>query len=290
MKLVDVLRWGVLVRSTLLLPLLAGCVVPQTRYEEARSAISVEQEAHRSTLEQLSKVSNDLAKAEQALRTREQRLEEREQKIAEVSLAESVAVQEKESATDLVEQLRGELSRVADHLRAFADDKQRLGDALKAMTERAERLAAAEQSVATRAGLVRDLSLALHQPLTLGSLELGTHEGRVELLIPRDELGEKPGAAANQSFVALNRLASLRKELRFELVDATALSEDAAGSPEGSTPESGSAKSDAAAPAVELSARVQRELVSRGVAAERISVGGRESARSVDGVLVRFQI
>lgn len=285
-----------LLRLALFSPLVAGCVVPQTRYEEARSAISVEQEAHRRTLEELSTISNKLAAAEQAVAERERRLEERDKNISEARFSASVAEQDKSTATELVEQLRGELARVAQHLKAYSDEKQRLSDALAAAQSRAERLAEAEKTVAARAELVRDLSILLHQPIALGSIELGSRDGRVELLIPKDELGEKPGAAANQALAALVRLAQLKKSLRFELADATAFVAPPAASPPDDT--QGSAPADAsvsgaadAAPATSeppLASRVQAQLVSRGIAADRIKVGSAVPATSVDGVAVFF--
>jgi hypothetical protein len=279
-----------LLRAALLLPLVAGCVVPQTRYEEARSAISVEQEAHRRTLEELASISNKLAAAEQAVAERERRLEERDQKISEAHFSASVAEQDKSTATDLVEQLRGELARVGDHLKAFSDEKQRLADALGVAQQRNERLAEAERTVAARAALVRDLSILLHQPISLGSIELGSRDGRVELLIPKDELGEKPGAAATQAFAALVRVAQLKTSLRFELADATALAapEPAPTSDDSTAKAPTTEGPGAATPSPPLASRVQAELVSRGIAADRLKIGAAVPATSVDGVVVYF--
>ncbi len=281
-----------LMRTALLLPLIAGCVVPQTRYEEARSVVAVEQEAHRRTLAELAVISNKLAKAENAIREREKRLEQRDQKIAEAELAQSISQQERQSASDLVDQLRGELSRVGDHLRAFADEKKRLADALSATKARADRLAEAEKTVASRADLVRDLSILLHKSIALGSIELSAREGRVELLIPKDELGEKPGPVAGQAFAAISRVAKLRKSLKFELSDAAAVAAppnpaptEANGAPDVSQAKAPSPP-NGAPPPMPLSARVQAELVSQGIAAERLKIGKPVEATSVDGVVV----
>ena len=49
-----------LVATLALLAAATGCVVPEARYEEARSAIHVEQEAHRRTLTELRGISESL--------------------------------------------------------------------------------------------------------------------------------------------------------------------------------------------------------------------------------------
>ncbi|MCA9597135.1 MAG: hypothetical protein KC776_27665 [Myxococcales bacterium] len=242
-----------LFRLLLLTPATAGCVVPAARYEEARSAVSVEQEANRRMLAQLRDIDTKLEQANAGLREREQQLEKKDQRIAELSLQSSVAEQEKTDASDLVEQLRGELGRVGDHLKAFAEDKKRLSEALSAAEQREKRLSEAEQLSSETGALIRDMSLLLHDAVGTGDVELEVDNGRVVLRIPRDGLtGEKLSATADKSLTALGRIASLHPKARFEINDALGQSEPA--SPK--------------LPAT----RVKSELSARGVPAERVGV------------------
>ncbi len=242
-----------LFRLALLAPATAGCVVPAARYEEARSAIGVEQEANRRMIAQLRDIDEKLQQADAALRQKEQELEAKDRRIAEVELASSIKEQEKVDASELVDQLRGELARVGDHLHAFADDKKRLSEALSAAEARAQRLSEAERLANETGAVVRDLSVLLHEAVGTGDVELEVIDGRAVLRMPREALtGEKLSATADKSLVALGRVAALHPKARFEITDAL----------EGSEP---------AAPRAPAT-RAREELIARGVTADRVGV------------------
>src|SRR5512145_3341182 len=98
---------------------LPGCVL-QSQHAQARDALVREREAHHQTASQLMAMREHLAAVErerdqtQALAAeRTQRIEAAEQSIAQLELDASVVLRERQEATELVEQLRSELERVA---------------------------------------------------------------------------------------------------------------------------------------------------------------------------------
>jgi hypothetical protein len=224
-----------------------ACVVPQTRYDEALSAARVEQAAHRHTGERLYAIEQQLMAAEAALRERAQKLQSQDELIAAAQLDARVADKERQSATDLVEQLRGELARVGDHLGVFAGQKAQLTADLEAAVGRAERLAAAERLITA----TRDLSLLLAEPITTGEIELIVRDGRPLLMLDSAALiGEsQPSELGGRVLTAAGRIAELNRDVRFEIAEQDP--------PEGS---------DRAA----RLRRLSEALTARGVAPERI--------------------
>jgi hypothetical protein len=176
---------------TLLLAVFAGGCVAQTRYVQTRDALVREQAGHHETAEQLHATGVMLVATERerddaarVLHDRQEQVRLAEQKLAELELDVNVAAQEREEAVRLVEQLRGELGRVAGHLRAFSDQRDALQSALDAAEGRLHQLAEMEREAAQRSMLVRDLALALHRPVATGEVELAVVEGRPVLRVP----------------------------------------------------------------------------------------------------------
>lgn len=251
LSLVWTLRAAVVVLAT------SGCVVPAARYEEARSVIQVEQEAHRRTMDTLRDVSDRLARAEEALRQREAQLAERAQKISEAELQSSIAEHEKTEANDLVDQLRGELGRVGDHLRAFADDKKRLSAALDGAEARLAKVAQRERELAENAEIVRDLSLLLHERVKSGEVELAMLDGRAVLRVPSAAFtSESPGALGKEVVAAVARVLTLHPTANAEL----------------SSEQPAAAANAAAAASPSPAERVKVALSAAGAAAERVSI------------------
>lgn len=167
-----------LLLATIKLALVAGCVVPKARYEEARSALAVEQEAHRRTGQQLHQLAQKLDDVAKRLAERERALSEQSEQLDAASLSANVSAREREEAIATVEQLRGELGRVGDHLRAFADQKAALESALASTETRANKLEGLEKA-ATRRGLaLRDVALLMSDAITAGEVELAVSDGR----------------------------------------------------------------------------------------------------------------
>ncbi len=249
---------GWVLRSLVVLAATSGCVVPAARYEEARSVIQVEQEAHRRTMDAVRDLGDRLARAEEALRQREAMLEQRAQKVSEVELQSNVALQQRDEASDLVDQLRGELGRVGDHLRAFSDDKKRLADALASAEARLSRVSEREREISENGDIVRDLSLILHERIANGDIELSMLDGRAVMRIPEAELsGETPGPIAAQAVAAIARAMKLHPSAAIEISSGKAAAES---------------ESVSATVSATPASRAQAALVAQGVAAERLSV------------------
>jgi hypothetical protein len=157
---------------------LTGCVVPKTHYEEALSAVRVENAAHRRTQARLFDAERRIGAAEGAILERDRRIQLLEQQIAQSMLDFTLAAGERDRASQLVEQLRTELGRVALHLEQYAEEKTALAAALRSAEDRAERLAEIEREAARRARLVRDVTLVLRGPIERGDGELAVEEGR----------------------------------------------------------------------------------------------------------------
>jgi hypothetical protein len=204
------------------LAVLAGCVVPQARYEEARSALAVEQEGHRRTAQELFEMSRKLEALSAALAARERALAEAGEQLSAKELSLNITASERDSAGQIVEQLREELSRVGDHLRSFADQKSALATALDAAEGRASRLSELERASNRRTLVVRDVSLLLGEAITTGEVDLGVSEGRPVLRLDHPSAfiagsGElQPGTRATVS--ALARALRLHPEARLRLV------------------------------------------------------------------------
>lgn len=111
--------------------LLAACV-PVTRYEEAESAAQVEAEGRRRAALELEESRRRVMELEASLQARKAELDAKQRAVDEQQLASSISEKERDENASLVEQLRGELSRTGEHLRAFSDEKTRLERELEA--------------------------------------------------------------------------------------------------------------------------------------------------------------
>lgn len=161
-----------------------ACMVPATRYDEARSALAMEQQANRETGARLYQMEARVAALQAEIDKRKHELEARDERIAQSQLDTSIASRKEQDASELVDQLREELQRVGDHLRAFADQKQELSQALDAADARIKRLSEAEREASERALVVRDLSLLLRDAIATGDVELAMSDGRPVLRVP----------------------------------------------------------------------------------------------------------
>jgi hypothetical protein len=108
-----------------------------TRYEEAESAAQVEAEARRRAALELEASRQRVAELEATVRARESELDARGRALDEQQLASNLSAKEREESASLVDQLRGELARSSEHLKAYSDEKLRLERELEA-AQRAE--------------------------------------------------------------------------------------------------------------------------------------------------------
>lgn len=203
-------HWALL----LLLGVFSGCV-PVTRFEETQSAAQVELEGRRRAEYQLAELKLEngrlLAEAQRQARL----LDERDQALSRAELDSSTRGKEREDAEGMVEQLRGELSRVGEHLRAFDADRQRLATALDVEATRGRALSR----------LARDAALALSEPLAVGEYTLDAERGAVVLRVPRDKVlsGDSAVRAEAETLLkAVSRILLVHKQSRLRVEDSSA--------------------------------------------------------------------
>jgi hypothetical protein len=160
--------------------LFAACV-PATRYEEAKSASEVELAGRKRAETELTRIRAELDSAHAELDQRTQKLAETEQSVSESKLESSVAVKQRDEATGLVEQLRGDLARVGDNLRSYAQQKAELEKSLQAAEARKLELERNEAHTVAIARLTRDLTSALGDRMTSGEVLIDVRDGHVVL-------------------------------------------------------------------------------------------------------------
>jgi hypothetical protein len=160
---------------------LFNACVPATRYEEAKSASEVERVGHERARAELNETKKELAAAQAELAQGSEQLAETQQSVSASKLESTVAVKERDEATGLVEQLRGELARVGDNLRSYAQQKADLEKSLQAAQTRKLELERNEAHTVAIARLTRDLTSALGDRVMSGDVMLDVRNGRVVL-------------------------------------------------------------------------------------------------------------
>ncbi len=191
-----------LIAGLVLSPLALGACVPKSQYEQLQSSYDAEAMARAdaqrnlaalgdryAALEaELQKVQDEREANRRELDSTMSRLNESADKLAELQLEQSNTAREREEASERVEQLRDELSRIATHLATFAEARDQLSKERDELEQRVDQLqdkiAALEAKALEgrqRFLLVRDLSVALHQPLDNKSLRLGVTTDSVAL-------------------------------------------------------------------------------------------------------------
>lgn len=155
--------------------------VPSSRYEEAKSASEVELAGRKLAEGELRATREELDRSRAELDQRAQKLAQTEQSVSESKLESTVAVKERDEATGLVDQLRGELARVGDNLRSYAAQKADLEQSLRAAQARKLELEENEKHTVAIARLTRDLTSATGDRVASGDLLLDVRDGRVLL-------------------------------------------------------------------------------------------------------------
>jgi hypothetical protein len=201
------------------LGMFSACV-PAARYEEAKSASEVEFAARQRAEAELLATQTKLTAAAAELNQREQKLAETEQSVSESKLENSLAVKERDEATGLVDQLRGELARVGDNLRSYAEQKADLEKSLQAAQARKLELERNEAQTVAIARLTRDLTSALGDRVTSGDLTLDVQNGRVLLSGPAELWFNDDGtlrAAMDDAIAAVSRVLTVHPASSLEL-------------------------------------------------------------------------
>ncbi|HEX7669541.1 MAG TPA: hypothetical protein VF395_08160 [Polyangiaceae bacterium] len=206
-----------------LCPLFTGCLVPQNRYDEAVTRLEGEQAAHKQDAADLARTKAELTRLNQTLGSREQSLAAREGELSQAKLDSDRISTERDDAVVLVEQLRGELARVGNNLLEFSEQKRDLEAALAEADMRAKRLDQAEKLVEAKVLLVRDVSVALGDAVTKGTVSVTVVDGKPAVrLDAHDVFSDKASELSAGSVSVFERLAaalSARKGARVELGD-----------------------------------------------------------------------
>lgn len=206
-----------------LLLLGSGCV-SQSAFEEAQSVAQVEREAHLRAEARLAAVEQSMADIQGDLTRREAALVEHERRLAEADLNLKLAHQERDASGQLVDQLRGELARVGDHLRVYSEQKDRLADELRVVEGRSKQLDERSERLERFASIVRDLSLLEGPAIHTGSVLVGS-DGRDPLLsAPAQALGTGNTLSddARRIVKALGRIGELHPYAHFVISETTA--------------------------------------------------------------------
>lgn len=167
---------------------LASSCVPAKQYDEARSAFEVESAARKDEQQkrQAAEARIDELKAELAKKQGE--LEAERANVAASKLESSMALKEREAASQLISQLQSDLARAGDHLAWYSNEKRDLGKALLLAEERIERIERASRELSEMVGVGRDLALLLGENQGMGELSLEARDGAVVLESPEGRL------------------------------------------------------------------------------------------------------
>lgn len=176
---------------------LASACVPASRYEEAKSASEVELAGRQRAETELRATRAQLDGVTAQLNQREQKLNETEQSVSETKFENSVAVKERDEATGMVDQLRGDLARVGDNLRSYAKQKADLEKSLDLAQQHKAELEKGEAQTVAIARLTRDLTSALGDRVTSGDVSIDVRGGRVVMSAPTELWFDDGGAMHN---------------------------------------------------------------------------------------------
>lgn len=163
-----------------------SCVVWKTDYDTLASRQRDEAAAHAVARQALSDSQQELValqtkveRLEQQLSDSQRRLDANAESLAQAEFQHGVVEQQKQEATELVNQLRSELERLTTHFQAYASDREtlnvereRLSRELEQAELRLQALAVAQQRAQQRLEMVRDLSLRLRQEIEREQLSL----------------------------------------------------------------------------------------------------------------------
>jgi hypothetical protein len=198
---------------------LLGACVPVSRYDAARSASESEAAGRVHAEVELQETQDKLGAVTAELDQTTKKLADLEQAASQAKLDNSLALKERDDATGLVEQLRGELARVGDDLRAYAEQKTDLEHSLAALQARTQDVDYGDAHAVAMVRLTRDLTSALGDRVTSGEVTVDVKAGR---LVLRTESGLVfgEGAAlrtdANELVAAVARVLAVHPESALE--------------------------------------------------------------------------
>ncbi|MBN2195466.1 MAG: hypothetical protein JW751_21790 [Polyangiaceae bacterium] len=197
--------------------ILSGCV-SQVTHERTLATLEGERASHQEARRQLATVRAELVAsqaqveaAERATAAQAAAVDALSASLSDAELSADVAATQRAEQLRLVNQLRGELGRAGDHLRVFARERSELMSSLAGAEERLGRLDSAAAVAERSALLMRDLALAIHEPLDAGKVELAVVDGEPTLRVPAesilDEFEERLRSEGSSILAAVTRVA-----------------------------------------------------------------------------------
>jgi hypothetical protein len=204
--------------------LMVACV-PATQYEEAKSAGQVETAGRQRAEAELIATRAKLDAANAELSERDAKLAATEESVSESKLENSVALKERDEATGLVDQLRGELGRVGDDLRSYAQQKADLEKSLAAAETSKKELEHGDARTVALARLTRDLTSALGERVLSGDVAIDVVGGKVVLSAPSELWfadDAKLISGADALLVAVARVLALHADTSLEVTPSGA--------------------------------------------------------------------
>jgi hypothetical protein len=244
-----------------------GCV-SHAVYEEARSAAQVEREAHRRAQARLQQVEQSLAALRADLTRRESAIQDQERQLAETDLNLKLAHQERDQHGELVDQLRGELARVGDHLKVYSEEKNRLAAELQRAEGRSQAVNLLTERVTRLTRVVRDFSLLEGPAIGSGVVTLASDGENPVLHVPRKTLAPDGslGADGLRLVKSLGRLAELHDAASFVISERPG--------------------ADQGLPDAVLLGQVSQALIEAGVPSNRVTLDVAEAASETAGEAV----
>ncbi len=215
--------FGVRTLSPLLLALVgtcaSGCVVSKAKYDEAvlraddqaqqaadlkRQLADLQQRADATTSE-LEQLRAAWQQSQGELEQTQVDVNTKDANLAELSYEHEQKVREHKETSAMVEQLRDELARIASHMAELSEQRDTLNEEKDKLAAQLETLDAQAKSARQRALVVRDLSLALQEPLKKESVRLDLREDRILVWTRSSTLFSKDGSkltSDGKSFLA----------------------------------------------------------------------------------------
>ena len=155
--------------------------MPQSQYDEAVELNHQEQLAHGETHRKLYQKERELDDLRASLEERRNTLVVKEFDLEAAKLRIEQTLQQRDDAGQLAEQLRGELARIAEHLRALAAERDELRTTAEAAEARVAELTAIVRVRDQNARIVYGLTRALDPQIDDGTMTLDLQSGTLSV-------------------------------------------------------------------------------------------------------------
>jgi len=201
-----------------------GCVVPQSQYDEAVELTYQEQRAHGETHRKLYQKERELDALRASLDERRNNLVAKEFDLEAAKLRIEQTLQERDDAGQLAEQLRGELSRIAEHMRAIGAEREELRVKSESLEERLAELTAIVRVRDQNARIVYGLTRALDPQIDDGTMTVDLQSGTLSVRFASSTVFGEGGALNDDARAWMRSVAgaSVGQEIRLYVSEVPA--------------------------------------------------------------------